>query len=150
MRLAGFFFWFIIITNLVSERFGYETFSDMDSEAKLKKINENPKKFKISVMLILIEHFSIIAVALMLFFAFNSYNLWLAVVWTISRSGEGLIQIYNKKSYWSLLNIARQYAGANGADRDVIIDSGRSILKTQNSVFTFAQLLLKYKKLLFC
>jgi len=56
MILSGFLFLFIIITNLASERFGYETFSDLDSDAKLQKINNDPKKFRISFVLILIEH----------------------------------------------------------------------------------------------
>jgi len=113
MILSGFLFLFIIITNLASERFGYETFSDLDSDAKLQKINNDPKKFRISFVLILIEHVSIIALAVMLFFAFSPYNIILAIVWTIFRTAEGLIQIY----------------------------IGRSILKTKNSSFTFAQIL---------
>ena len=64
--LSGFLFWFIIITNIASGRFGYETFSDLDSEAKLQKINADPKRFKVSAILILIEHISIILLALML------------------------------------------------------------------------------------
>jgi hypothetical protein len=65
----------------------------------------------------------------------------LAVVWVISRTGEGLIQICNKKSYGGLLNIARRYPGTNGSEKTALIDLGRSILKTKNSVFTFAQVL---------
>jgi len=52
-----------------------------------------------------------------------------------------LIQIYNKKNYWGLLNIARQYSGTSGAEKNALSDSGRSILKTKNSTFTFAQIL---------
>jgi len=140
-RLSGFLFLFIIITNLASERFGTKTFSDLYSDAKLQKINNDPKKFKISIVLMLIEHVSIISLAVMLFIAFNPYNIILAIVWAIFRIGEGLIQIYNKKSYWGLLNIARQYSGTSGAERDALIDAGRSILKTKNSTFTFAQIL---------
>jgi len=142
LGLAGFFFlYIIIILNIAVYRYGYEIFSDLDSEAKLQKINKNPKKFKISVVLVLTEHASIIAIPTMLFIAFYSHNMILAVVWTISRTGEGLIQIYNKKSYWGLLNIAKQYASASGAEKKALIDSGRSILKIKNSVFTFAQIL---------
>jgi hypothetical protein len=141
MMLSGFLFLFIIITNLASERFGHETFSDLDSDAKLQKINKNPKKFKISIVIILIEHGSIIALAILLFIAFSPYNIILAVVWTISRTGESLIQIYNKKNYWGLLNIARQYSVSSGAEKNALIDLGRSILKTKNSSFTFAQIL---------
>ena len=141
MMLSGFLFLFIIITNLASERFGNETFSDLDSDAKLQKINKNPKKFKISIVIILIEHGSIIALAILLFIAFSPYNIILAVVWTISRTGESLIQIYNKKNYSGLLNIARQYSVSSGAEKNALIDLGRNILKTKNSSFTFAQIL---------
>ena len=141
MILSGFLFLFIIITNLASQRFGHETFSDLDSDVKLQKINDDPKKFKISIVLILIEHVSIISLAVMLFSAFSPYNLILAVVWTIFRIGEGLIQIYNKKNYWGLLNIARQYSGTSGAEKNALIDLGRNILKTKNSSFAFAQIL---------
>ena len=141
MILLGFLFLFIIITNLASERFGYETFSDLDSDAKLQKINNDPKKFRISFVLILIEHVSIIALAVMLFIAFSPYNIILAVVWTISRIGEGLIQIYNKKDYWGLLNLAKKYSGTIGAEKNALIELGRSVLKTKNSSFAFAQIL---------
>ena len=139
--LSGFLFLFIIITSITSGRFGYSIISDLDSDAKLQQINDEPKKFKISFALILIEHFSIIALAVMLFITFSSYNLILAVVWTIFRIGEGLIQIYNKTSYWGLRNIAREYSGTSGAEKNALIDLGHSILKTKNSTFTFAQIL---------
>ena len=139
--ISGFLFWFIIITNLASARFGYETFSELDADAELQKINSDPKRFKIGAVLILIEHISIICLALTLFLAFSSYNIMLAVVWTIARTGEGLIQVYNKKSYWGLLNIAKQFAGANGAEKNALIDMGRSVLTTKNTVFAFAQIL---------
>ena len=46
--LSGFLFLFIIvILNLATAKFGYEIFSDLDSEAKLQKINQNPPKFQI-------------------------------------------------------------------------------------------------------
>jgi hypothetical protein len=139
--ISGFLFWFIIITNLASARFGYETFSELDADAELQKINSNPKRFKIGAVLILIEHIGIICLALTLFLAFSPYNIVLAVVWAIARTGEGLIQVYNKKSYWGLLNIAKQFAGASGAEKNALIDMGRSVLTTKNTVFAFAQIL---------
>jgi len=84
--LSGFLFLFIIVTNILSGRFGYETFSNLKAEAKLQKIGADPKKFKSSFMFIFIEHVAIIGLALMLFFAFGSYNIVLAVVWTASRT----------------------------------------------------------------
>jgi hypothetical protein len=141
MILSGFLFLFIMITNIASGRFGYETVNEVDSDAKLQQINDDPKKFTISFILILIEHVSIIAVAVMLYIAFSPYNLILAVVWTIFRIGEGLIQIYDKINYWGLLKLASQYSGTSGAEKNALIDLGSSILKTKNSIFTFAQIL---------
>ena len=147
VHLSGFLFLFIIITNILSNIFGYQTSSDYTqlsleySNAKLQQISDDPIKFKISFALILIEHVSIILLAVMLFIAFNQYNIILGIVWAIFRIGEGLIQIYNKKNYWGLLNIARQYSGTSGAEKNALIDLGRSILKSKNSNFTFAQIL---------
>ncbi len=113
----------------------------MDSNAQLQKINKNPTKFKVSVVLILIEHFSIISLAVTLFIAFSPYNIILGIVWCISRIGEALIQIYDKKNYWGFLNLAKQYSESSGAEKDAVIDLGRSILNTKLSRFSYAQIL---------
>jgi hypothetical protein len=144
MMLSGLFFLLIIITNLASNRFGYQTFGDLDKEAKLEKISKDPRRFKISFALILIEHVIIILLAVTLFFAFNVYNLILAVVWTISRSIEGLIQIYNKKSYWGLFNIAKKYTTTNDAEKKSLDDMRLSILKSKMSNFLFAQIFFSF------
>jgi hypothetical protein len=65
----------------------------------------------------------------------------LGVIWTISRIIEGLINFYNAKNYWGLLNIARQYSSSIGAEKKSLSELGLSILKTKNSVFAFAQIL---------
>ncbi len=141
VMICGFFFWFIIITNILSERFGYKTLGELDPETKLQKISNDPKKFKISVALILVEHGSIVALAIMLFIVFNPYNLILGIVWTISRGVEGGIQIYGKKNYWGLLNLASEYPAAGGAEKSALIDSARSILKRKEARFAVAQIL---------
>lgn len=144
MMLSGLFFLLIIITNLASNRFGYQTFGDLEKEAKLEKIAKNPRRFKISFVLILIEHIIIILLALTLFFAFNAYNLILAVVWTISRSIEGLIQIINKKGYWGLLNIAKKYSAANDSEKKSLENLRLNILKSKMSNFLFAQIFFTF------
>ena len=141
MFLSGFFFLFIIITNFASNYFGYKTFGEWDSETQLQDINKDQKKFKISVVLILVEHLGIICVVVSLFIAFSPYNIILGIVWTISRIGEALIQIYDKKNYWRLLNLAIKYSDTSGGEKDALIDSGHDILKTKDNIFSFAQIL---------
>ena len=138
--LSGFFFLFIIITNLVGGLFGYNTLGDVDAEAQLQFINKSPTKFKIGVVIILIEHCGIITLAITLLIAFGPYNLILGCIWCISRIIEALIQIYDKKNYWGFLNIAVKYSGASGTEKDVLIDSSNSIFKTKKFRFAIAQL----------
>lgn len=139
--LSGCFFWLIIITNLASERFGYLTFNDLDAEAKLQKISESPRRFKIGFVLILTEHFSIVALAVFLFLAFSPHNLTLALIWMVSRTAEGLVQIYFKKDYWRLLETAGLYPGSGGVEKNELIDTARMILNTKGTVFSYTQIL---------
>ena len=141
MVLSGFLFLFIIIILVIAERFGYSVMSDLDSETKLKEIKKDPKRFKIGTMLALIEHGTIIALAITLFLTFNSFNIILAVIWTISRVTEGLVNFYNEKNCWGLLDIARKYVVISGAENQSLIEVGRSFLKTKNRVLAFAQIL---------
>ena len=126
IKLAGFLFLFILVLNLVMAAFGYinpeQTISSdaqtLNSDAELQKINKNgSKKFKISIVIALMEHFCVVALPIMLFIVFSQYNtilvLILGIVWTTFRIGEGLIQVYNEKNYWRLLNIARQYSSTS-------------------------------------
>ena len=144
MMLAGFLFLFLIVMAFAGGGFGTsveQTLSDLDSDAKLQKINNDPRKFKISVVLALIDHVTVISIAVVLFIAFSPFNIILGIAWVFFRTGEGLIQIYNKKNYWGLLNLARKYSGTSGAEKNALIDLGRSILKTKNSIFISSQIL---------
>lgn len=139
--LSGLLFWLIIITNIASNQFGYQTVSNLDAEANLEAIHNDPGKFRTGYVLIVIEHICIILLAVMLFVAFSQYNMMLGVVWLISRTTEGLIQIFNKKNYWKLLTIARQYAEADDADKNKFVDLRLHILESKRSNFAVAQLL---------
>lgn len=52
-----------------------------------------------------------------------------------------MVQIYFKKNYLRLLDLAGRYSLASGFEKDALVESGRLILKTKNSSFLFAQLL---------
>jgi len=124
MILAGFLFLFIIITLVIGERFGYSVISDLDSETKLQEINKDPKKFKIGTVLALIEHGTIIALAITLFLAFNSFNITLAVIWAISRITEGSIN-YNEKNKTCFAKVKRVFCQS-------LEHKGLSILNSKN------------------
>ncbi len=140
--LSGFLFLFILILNLVMGALGYlMEKDDYDPDVDLKKINKDSKKFQISIILALIEHGSVIALTILLFIAFSSYNIILGIVWAICRTGEGLIQFYNEPSYWRIIKIARQYSGARGSEKNSLSDSALTILKAKDVRFKFAMIL---------
>lgn len=142
MQLSGFLFLLIIITLILCDiLLGHGTIDNLKSEAKLQKINEDPKKFEISFVLLIIEHITIVVLAIMLFMAFSSFNVILGVIWVTFRGGEGLLNIYGKKNYWGLSNLARQYSNASSAEKNELIDLGSSILDTKNSLFAIAQIM---------
>jgi len=141
MSVSGFLFLFILVTFLGSGAFGSSIGLDVNPDDKLQKIYNNPNKFKISILLVVISAISVITLGVMLFIAFSPYNRILGVVWTIFRTGEGLIIIYNEINYWRLLNIAKQYSVNGDAEKKALGDSAHTILQTRNSRFTFSQLL---------
>ena len=111
MFLAGFLFLFVIVTLTASSQLGNKiTFggNDLDPDAKLQGIVDNPKKFRMSVYLALVEHGAIIALAIVMFVVFGPYSLILGSVWLIARTVEGLINYSNQKDYWGLLKLAKQ------------------------------------------
>ena len=142
MMLSGFLFLFILVLNLVMGALGYlMEKDDYNPDTNLKKINNDPKKFQISIILALIEHGSVIALTILLFIAFSPYNIILGIVLIICRTGEGLIQFYNEPSYWRLLKIAREYSGASDAEKNSLSEQARTIFKTKDYRFKYAMIL---------
>ena len=66
MSLIGFLFLFILVTLFAGIAYGNDI-DDFDSDDRLQKINNNPKKFKISIVIAVIEWVRIIALAIMFF-----------------------------------------------------------------------------------
>ncbi len=140
-KISGLLFWLIIITNIAANQFGYLTIGDLDKEADLQTINEDPQRFKIAFVLILIEHICIILLAIMLFIAFSPYSLILGMIWLVARTAEGVIQIINKRNYWRLLGIARRFAAGDNAERIVLNEARLRILESKHRNFTVSQIL---------
>ncbi|NIM96891.1 MAG: DUF4386 family protein [candidate division Zixibacteria bacterium] len=139
MTLAGFLFLFILALNLVMSALGYKIeLGDVDTDAMLQTVNTHPTRFKTSIVFALIEHVSIIVLAVLLFRVFGPYSLLLGIVWTTFRIGEGLIQSYNEINYWDLLNIAKQYSATSDAEQTALSASAQTLLQTKHTRFTIA------------
>jgi hypothetical protein len=141
--LSGFLYLLILVLQIAMATFGYilePTPKHYESDDKLQKFNDDPKKFKIGFGLALIEHFCVITLAITLFFVISPYSILLGIVCIIFRVAEGSIQVYIEKDYWGLLNIARKYSFTSGAERNSLMDSYRSILETKSSRFGIAMI----------
>jgi hypothetical protein len=139
--LSGFLFLFILVLNVVMGAFGYlMEKDDYDPDADLKKINKNPKKFKIGIGLALVEHGCVILLTVLLFIISSPYSILLGIILLIFRIGEGLIQYINEPNYWKLINIAKQYSDTNGAEKNSLSDLADTIFKTKDIRFKFAMI----------
>ncbi len=142
IKIAGFLFLFIMVLyGIILPTFGYKVEID-DLDAELKKINENPKKFQLSIGLALIHNASVITLTILLFIVYGPpYNIILGIILLICRIGEGLILTYNDKNYGGFLSMARKYSSTSGAGKDSLSDIARTINKTISSRFKFAMIL---------
>jgi hypothetical protein len=139
MMLSGFLFLFILLLALAIGSLGYLwEKDDYDPDADLKRINKDPKKFKIGFVLALIHNSCVILLSILLFIAFSPYNFILGIIWTFFRIGEGVILFNNDKNHWGFRNIAKKYAGTSGAEKNALSDLARSIFMVKDSWFKFA------------
>jgi hypothetical protein len=113
---------------------------DYDPDKDLKKISKSPKKFKTGIVLAIIEHGCVIALTISLFIVFSSYSLLLGIVLVIFRMGEGLIQFYNEPFYRKLIDIAKKYSSASGAEKKSLSDSANEIFKGKDTRFKYAMI----------
>jgi len=142
IKLAGFLFLFILVLYVVIQPvLGYKV-EISDFEAELQRINENRKKFQLTLVLALIHNVSVITLTITLFLVFGPpYNIILGIVLLICRIGEGLILISNDKNYGSFLKIAGKYSSSDSAEKSSLIDLARTTTKAIGSRFKFAMIL---------
>jgi hypothetical protein len=141
MVLSGFLFLFILVLNVAMGAFGYiMEKDDYDPDADLKKINNNPKKFKTGIGLALIEHGCVILLTILLFIISSPYSMLLGIILLTFRIGEGLIQSINEPNYWSLIKLAEQHSDASDVDKNAITDLAGKTFKTKDRKFKFAMI----------
>jgi hypothetical protein len=138
--ISGFLFLIIIVIYLVILRaLGYKVEID-NIDAELERIIKSKTKFQISLGIALMHNFLVITLAIMVFIAFNTYNIMLGIVWVIFRIGEGLILSYNDKNYWGLLKVAKKYSITSGNEKITLYDLTRTLSKRKSFLFSFAMI----------
>jgi hypothetical protein len=140
LKLCGFLYIFILITNAASVGLGDRT-GETDSAAMLATISENPGRYWAGVVVAIASHLGIVTIAGTLFMAFSQYNRQLALIGSISRLGEALAMLYGEFTVLRLIDLAGEYALAS-SDKASLFLLGGQILRIKNTGVDLGLLLL--------
>ncbi len=147
MKLCGFLYIYILITNAASVGLGNRT-GETDSDAKLQSIAQDPGRFSMGVYVAISSHLGIVAITGMLFLAFSVYNRQLALIGSVLRLGEAFTMIYSEVGILGLLELAEEYVLSDSKEALIII--GDQLLQTKNSRVDLGLLFLSVGALAYC
>ena len=134
-QLCGFLFLFILLTSALSQALAGTGLNPSDMPGTLSKLAANGEKFRISVVIDLISHVSIIALAALLFIAFSPYNQTLALVGTLWRKAEGTILALTEVNKLVLLDLSQKSVSATGVYASSLESIGRMLISTEQWAF---------------
>jgi len=127
-QICGFLFLFILLTSALSQFLAGVAPDSGNVSGTLSNVAANVQKFRLSVVIDLISHVSIIALAALLYIAFSPYNQSLALVGTLLRVAEGTIIALSEASNFVLLDMSQKSASATGAQAVALDSMGRVVI----------------------
>jgi len=148
LKLCGFLYIFILVTNAASVGLGNRT-GETDSAAVLATVSENPGRYRMGVIVAIASHLGIVVITGTLFMAFSPFNRQLALIGSVSRLGEALAMIYGEVTVLRLVDLAREYALAD-SNRESLHSLGDQILRTKNISVDLGLLLLSIGAIAYC
>ncbi len=148
LKLCGFFYIFILVTNAASVGLG-NRIDETDSVSKFLSILEDPDRYRRSVFVAIGSHLGIVMISGALFMAFSSYNRQLALIGSISRMGEALVMIYGEVTVLRMISLARKYVLAD-SNKESLRLLGDQILRTKNTGVDLGLLLLSIGAIAYC
>jgi len=130
-QLCGFLFLFILLTSALSKFMAGAPLDPENVPNALGAVAEGGKKFRISIVVDLVSHASVIALAGLLYLAFSPYNKSLALVGTLWRVAEGTIIALNEINHIMRLAVAQKFVSATGAEAGVLETIGRTLIQAE-------------------
>ena len=119
-QVSGFLFLFILFTTILSQFMARDPIDSEDVPKTLGAVAERGQKFRLSVVIDLVSHISIIALAGALYLTFSPFNQHLALFGTLWRVGEGTIIAFSELFNIVLLSVGRKFVSAKGAEADTL------------------------------
>ena len=130
-QVCGFLFLFILLTSALSRFFTGGPPDTENMPNALGAVAEGGKMFRIGIAVDLVSHFSIIALAGLLYLAFSPYNQSLALLGTLWLVAEGTIMALNEINYIMLLSVAQKLVSAAGAETSALETIGRTLTQAE-------------------
>ena len=131
-QLCGFLFLFILLTTMLSEFMAGAPFDAESVPNTLRTVTEGGRKFRASIVVDLISHVSIVALAGALYLAFSPHNRSLAFLGTLWRVAEGTIIAFNELNNIVLLAVAQKFVSATGAEAVALEVMGRTLILAED------------------
>ena len=130
-RTCGFLFLFVLLTSAVSGGLWATPLEPADTAGVLTAIADGVNQFRSSIVIDLISHVCIIALAGALFLSFSSFSKSLALIGTLWRVVEGVILAINEIVNSVLLVVAQEFVSATGTEAVALETLGRTLLVTE-------------------
>jgi len=130
-QLCGFLFLFILLTSALSQALAGGALDPADIPGTMSRVTGGGKKFRLSVVIDLISHVSIIALAAMLYHTFSPFNRSIAILGTLWRVVEGTILALNEVNNLVFLDVSQKSVSATGTQSVVLQSIGRMLISIE-------------------
>jgi hypothetical protein len=148
-QLCGFLFLFILFTSILSKATAGTPLDPDNVSESFQNTLGSSKKFRISIVLDLISHVSIIALAGALYLAFSPYNQPLASIGTLWRVVEGTIIAFSEISGLIFLALSQQFVSAAGTEVVALESLGRVLILAEDWGLKIGLIFLGFGSLLY-
>ncbi len=131
-QLCGFLFLFILLTSVLSKFMAGAPLDPENVSNTLGAVAEGGKRFQIGIVIDLVSHVSVVALAGALYLAFSPHNQSLALLGTLWRVAEGTIIAFTELNNFVLLSVALKFVSATGAEAVALETMGRALIVAED------------------
>jgi hypothetical protein len=131
-QLCGFLLLFVLLTSVLSKLMAGDRLDPEDAPNTLGVVAQTSKRFRMSIVLDLASHVSVVALSGALYLAFSPHNRSLALLGTPWRVTQGVIIACSEVNNVVLLAAAQRFVSATGAEAIALGTLGRAFIVAED------------------